>query len=219
MEDPYIVSFDCPHCKVKVLSSGEWFDARDEMLCPFCKQLINLDEVDTDDDGVIDFPVEYESPLRIHYYFAPILRCHNCSQTIELFYSNLPETDRDGELLLQGGDPPERPPAEWRAIFGCLKCGHVLEYAAAHVLIAIFPKFSRGSYQSGKGVCRVEFPCAAKDCKSPFSMYVDIGESTLGATVAKLRRTHFYYTLPCGHSLMPVPEKFYKVHAVTRRLW
>jgi hypothetical protein len=143
----------------------------------------------------------------------------HCSQIIELFYSSLPETDRDGRLLLQGEDPPEMPPAEWRAVFGCLQCGRVSEYAAGQVLIARIPKFSKGSYQSGKGVCFVEFPCANKGCKALFSMYLDIGDSALSAVVPKLRQTHFYHQLPCGHALMPVPEKFYRVHAVTRRLW
>jgi hypothetical protein len=201
--------------------SWEWFDAHDSILCPFCKETVNLVNVHLDGD-----PTEEELrnltwrwKVQGYFYLAPVLRCSNCQTALELFYPNLPETDLGGRLLLGGTDPPVMPPEEWHVIFGCLECGHVEDYGAAQVTTKPLLKTSRGLYQSGKGVCFVEFPCADKDCKAPFSMYVDTGERNLSAVVQTLRQAHFQHTLPCGHALMPAPEKYYRVHPVKRRLW
>lgn len=217
--EPITVEFLCPHCACRNVVDGEWFDEQTKGKCVFCAQVIDFLSNDFDyrysdedeaDDGVIPTP---------SYYLAPAIRCDNCSSEIELFYPNLPETDQNRRLLLQGQDPLTLPPEGWRGVFGCLACGHVKEYGFESVMTKLLLKLSRGSHQSGRGLLRVEFPCAERHCKAPFSMHVDIQEQSLNAAVSIVRGAHFFHTLPCGHALMPVPEKFYEVHPVTRRLW
>lgn len=224
-EDPEdLLDFNCPKCNGWIQTSGAWFDKHDWMACPRCGLNIDLSEVDLDED-VTDFTQEDLLNLEsggmpgIRRYLAPLLHCGNCSRVLELFCSRTPETDRGGLLLLGGADPPETPPAEWTAVFGCLACGHVAEYAGAQVRIEPVLKGTEGIYHSGKGVSRVEFPCADRRCKLPFSMYVDIGRKKPSSLVQLVRSAGFRYRLPCGHDLLPVPEKFYSVHPVMGPMW
>jgi hypothetical protein len=213
--NPDIVTFICPHCQGKNLVSGKWFDANTTLPCVFCQQGVNLDDIDLEDDGDNTVDIDFDPA----YYLAPVLACAHCRSEIQLFCSPLPETDEAGVRLVQGENPPEMPPDGWSALFGCLGCGSVSEYVAVQANVKTLLKLSRGQYQSGTGLYRVEFPCADKTCKRPFTMYVDMGNVAPSAVIPELRQAHFHHTLPCGHLLMPVPDKYYSVYPVVHRMW
>ena len=154
------------------------------------------------------------------YYLAPILHCHHCWGEIELPYSPLPQTDEAGTVLPQGEDPPALPSEEWSATFGCRVCGHMSECGGDEVTVAPVHKQTEGSYQSGKGVYSLRFPCGDRHCTTLVSMFLDTGDGNASEAVALLRSGLFDgVPLPCGHPMKTIPAKFYQAEPVMRRLW
>ena len=203
----------CVACGHEITTTKAYLDAREVYVCEGCGRSFNLDD-DEDDD----LKVEYEDP-EILWYLAPMLTCH-CGKMIELPYSDLPLTDQEGVTLVGGEDPPELPSEEWSAVFGCTECGRISIYVASQVKTHPIPKLTEGIYQSGKGVYHAEFPCGDKRCIVPALMYVDAGVRSASEVVPLLRSGLFDgKQLSCGHQMKTVPEPFYRVVPVLRRLW
>lgn len=182
--------------------------------CPGCGRTYYLED---ESDTRLRF-LTSDGP-EVCWYLAPLMTC-DCGELIELPYSNIPQTDEKGKLLLKGEDPPTLPSGEWSEVFGCLQCGLIRERFDWDVKVWPIPKVSEGQYQSGKGVWRVEFPCGSRGCTTLASMYVDIGNRNASEVESLIRSGVFDgKVLPCGHEMRTVPEKFYKVEAISRRLW
>jgi transcription elongation factor Elf1 len=213
--EEYPVYLKCRLCGHRSEVTDDWLDGHDTFTCPGCGRVFNLDD-DEDDD--LEIEGTSEGP-EIFWYLAPMLICQ-CGARIELPYSNLPQTDQDGKILLRAEDPPELPSEDWTATFGCRRCGHVSIYYADDVTIAPVLKWAEGIHQSGKGVYAVRFPCGDKRCTTPVSIHVDIGDGNASEVVAALRSGIYdEQRLPCGHAIKTVPAKFYQVEPVIRRMW
>jgi predicted RNA-binding Zn-ribbon protein involved in translation (DUF1610 family) len=199
--------FLCPNCGAQITKSDTWLDEHETDTCESCGRLIDFNDL--------------EDVWEPFFYLAPAILCHQCRSPIELPYSNLPQVQirSDGELRLLAGDPPELPPEEWSATFGCRTCGHVTTYAGRAATTVPIQKWKEGSFQSGRGVYRAEFPCGDTRCKAPASMYVDIGEGNANDVIQLLRSAHVQWTLPCGHEIRAAPERYYKISPVMRRMW
>ena len=205
LKESFTSRYQCPHCQYIFAHTLAWEADEDIEPCPKCGKIIDFDEIDSLD-------AEF-------YYLAPLMRCRKCQLVFELPYSNLPQTDQGGTVLLRGEDPPKLPSEEWSAIFGCRACGIVTTYGTADVSIGPILKWIEGSYQSGKGVFYAEFPCGERRCTTPARMYVDIGDGSRGDLLQFLRSARLQGTCPSGHELRTVPEKLYNVEPVLRRMW
>lgn len=213
-DDPRI-RVTCNLCRHGVMDPPGYMEA-DTYTCPHCGHVFNLDE-----DEDVTLTCEFLGyPDTVFWYLTPFLACRQCRELIELPYSNLTQTDEAGKLLLAGGNPPELPSEEWSATFGCRKCGHVAEYFYVEVEALPIPKYSEGTYQSGKGVYLARFPCGDRHCTTPVSMYVDTVDKNASEAVELLRSGVFDgKTMPCGHEMKTVPAKFYTVEPVMHRMW
>jgi hypothetical protein len=212
VDESFPVSLKCV-CGHSTTTTEDWLDSHEAYKCEHCGREFNLD---ADDDGGLE--MDFPEP-EVFWYLAPVLFCE-CGALIELPYSNLPQTDADGKILLRGEDPPVLPSEDWIATFGCRKCGRIAIYFYGLVTVYPIPKLSEGVYQSGKGVWHAEFPCGDRRCKVLASMYVDTGNGSASEAVALLRSGIFDGTLlACGHEMKTIPEKFYRVEPVLRRLW
>jgi hypothetical protein len=199
--------FECPHCQVVFFRhfSIEQLGEFDIAPFPNCKKPIDFYELDELND---DF-----------YYLAPVLFCE-CGSAMELPYSPLPRTDKDGKVLLQGEDPPTLPPEGWSAIFGCRACGRISTYAANVAEMSPVLKLTVGQHQSGKGVYYARFPCGDRRCSTLASVYVDIRVGNASEVLESLRSGLYDgQILECGHSMKTVPAKFYTIEPVLKRMW
>jgi hypothetical protein len=145
-----------------------------------------------------------------YFYDAPFIQCRNPNpdttcEAIRLPYPDLKARDRDAGFLLGGSDLPDWPPDEWRAVFGCTSCGLVYEYTSADVDWRPVPTSAPGTFQGA--ICfRVEFRCAHTGCKTQAAVHVEMAGAD-EASIRKLFRDGFFvWQLPCGHSLLPLPE-------------
>lgn len=148
-----------------------------------------------------------------YWYWAPFIQCKNqranprCNPIL-LPHPSLPEGD---EFFEEDTYSLNWPSAEWKAIFGCTQCGHLHEYSAEDVQWNTVSKSSPGTYHSGAHCFSVEFRCGQLNCKAPVRLLVektDADESEIGEL---LRSGFFVGSLPCGHSILPIPAGGYKI--------
>ena len=218
MSDVISVFVKCVPCGHEISTTADWF-LLDLYTCENCGRTFDLDKDEDDENLEISYTDYAANRSTIYWYLAPLLTCE-CRARIELPYSNLPQTDEKGKTLSKGEDPPELPSEGWSATFGCRECGRIIEYFYRDVTIGPIPKMTEGTYQSGKGVYRAEFPCGDRRCTTPVSMYVDIKDRNASEAVELLRSGLFDgKIMPCGHEMKTVPAPLYKVEPVLRRLW
>ena len=157
-----------------------------------------------------------------YWYYSPVMKCKHCPESISLPYSDLcfefgPENDPSSEE--EDGDQPLWPSAAWRALFGCISCGHVFDYTGVDVHFDLVPKLARGKYSSGANCFYAEFQCANKGCKLPVKLHIETTRSNESGILKLLRLPFFVGDLPCGHPILPVPEKEYKIHRILTTMW
>ena len=152
-------------------------------------------------------------------FIAPFIHCSECSREVALPYGELPQRSLDpqsnrpneGQILL--------PPDGWRIAFGCLKCGLLSTYGAQEV------EFETGNYigelpiRDDSTFFSATVPCADTHCPARSIMYTSIETGGPGDIPPRLQSGFFRGNLLCGHPPTLGPEWFYKLRAVSSRLW
>jgi hypothetical protein len=149
------------------------------------------------------------------YYWGPALRCRNekadpqCRTIIPLPYAAVRSSER-----IDGTSAEFMWPADgWRETFGCTNCGRVLEYLASHYHPQLFPTQTAGTFQPGMDCYRVDVSCPSKGCNRKASMYVSgVAEDRVRQLLSE---GFFIWEMPCGHSLLPLQEKSYRISRIT----
>lgn len=155
------------------------------------------------------------------YLLLPLIHCKHLSDPacppIVLPYSGLravPEEERSN-LWLEEKYQPDWPSNEWSAIFGCSACGFLSQYTCFDVEWEIVPKSAPGVFHSGANCFCIEFRCARKNCKAPTTIHVEKHGATESDILRLFRESFFLGTLPCGHEILSLPEREYKIMHVT----
>jgi|SRR5579859_7649054 len=156
---------------------------------------------------------------QIFLFTAPFFQCSKCRGVIHLPYGELPRTTLDRLFGIEVEDQISWPPDEWRATFGCSKCGLVNNCAADDVLASSGRYGDARGYHDAATLFAATFPCGKLHCKAPAIMYANIESGGAVKYLRLLRSGFFQGKLPCGHDIAAVPEKYYKIERVTERLW
>jgi len=144
-------------------------------------------------------------------YWYPVIKCKFCPEDIPLPHDLLEEHPWYSE---EDTDQPDWPSGGWKAIFACISCGHVYEYSAEAVQWDCVPKSARAKYHSDAICFCAEFRCARKDCRTPIKLHVVTGRSDELGIMRLLRHPFFVGDLPCGHPILPLPEREYQIYRV-----
>ena len=113
------------------------------------------------------------------------------------------------------------PPAGWSVMFGCRECGHLGLYDSDSVGEGLLERSNRAKFHNETNCFAVRLRCARIDCKAPSTLYVNLKEGEAENDLLRLLRSGFFDgLLPCGHQIMPIPERYYvDPHRVIDRLW
>lgn len=151
----------------------------------------------------------------------PFIYCKHRSDPacprIVLPYSDLravPEEEQT-DLWLEERYQPDWPPDEWSATFGCSICGFLSQYTSVDVEWEIVPRSHPGVYHSGANCFCIEFRCAQRNCKAPARIQVEKIEATERDILNLFRESFFIGTLPCGHEILSLPEREYRISKIT----
>jgi hypothetical protein len=164
-------------------------------------------------------------PTEYFFFLAPFVDCQKCERSMDLPYGDLPQTAPEKLSSSEGTCPLELPEDGWSVALGCCECGQVSIYQQCHVQIQCVQRLSERRYRDEANVFSVEFQCGNTNCKVPAKIYVDMSRRE-GLPIATeldvrqlLRSGYFVWILPCGHHMMPVPDKVYRIDRVVERLW
>lgn len=162
------------------------------------------------------------SPL----YVSPGLICRGIYlgksfHAIPLPYPDIPEVSEDQLNLAERESLLVSPPDEWCVLFGCRECGHVDTYYAYEVSEGDLERSNRARFHNETNCYSVQLQCAKADCKSPATLYVDLKQGENEKDLLRLLKSNFFEgSLPCGHPIMPIPDRYYvDPHRVINRLW
>jgi hypothetical protein len=159
-------------------------------------------------------------------YISPSLLCRGIFlgkgfHTIPVPYPDIPEISEDQWKSGEFDDLPLSPPDEWTALFGCRECGHLDTYGATHVALGILERSNRGRFHNETNCYVVRLQCAKVNCKAPATLYVNLKDGETGKDLLRLLKSSFFDgLLPCGHQIMPIPDRYYvDPHRILEKLW
>jgi hypothetical protein len=100
-------------------------------------------------------------------------------------------------------------------------CGHIETYPEWHVGDTLVEKETRGTFQNETNCYSVRLQCAKVNCKAPATLHVNLKDGEAERDLLRLLKTNFFGgSLPCGHTIMPIPDRYYTdPHRVLNRLW
>ena len=149
----------------------------------------------------------------------PFIQCVKCSRAMFLPYGERPRTTLDRLLDREFEGQVLWPSDEWRATFGCPKCGCVSSYGSDNLLSFETPSGDARECHDEASLFAATFPCGKMHCKLPATVYTHIESGGAVEYLRLLRSGFFQGKLPCGHDIAAVPEKFYRIERVIERLW
>jgi hypothetical protein len=172
---------------------------------------------------------DFKGDTSMYFYVRLFLGCNNrdcptarqLGDSFFLPYPDLPEIAKEQwlsgeyELLLVS------PSHDWKALFGCRECGHVDIYTEDDIGHRLLERSERVRLHGGTNYFPVELQCAKLTCKAPATLNIELrnGESEPDL-LRLLKSSYFVGQLPCGHPIMPIPERFYRdPHRLMNRLW
>lgn len=159
-------------------------------------------------------------------YVAPSLTCAGVFQgkgyhNIPVPYPDLPEVSEDQWNDLEDEGPLVSPPDGWTIIFGCRECGCVCIYGVDDLGEQLLERSYRVRLHNETNCFSVKLQCAKVECKAPATLHVNLRDGESERDLLRLLKTNFFDgLLPCGHQIMPIPDRFYvDPHRVMSRLW
>jgi hypothetical protein len=162
------------------------------------------------------------SPL----YISSSLMCHGTFRSkqfhvIPLPYPDTPEVSEDQWSSGEYEHLLALPPDGWSAIFGCRECGHLDTYGADQVGEGVLERSNRAKFHNETNCFSVQLQCAKVKCKAPATVYVNLRERENERDFLRLLKTSFFDgLLPCGHQIMPIPDRYYvDCRRILSRLW
>jgi hypothetical protein len=155
------------------------------------------------------------------FYVAPSLFCEKCLLDIPLPYPGLPQTNHDQWCGQEYKSPMDSVPDGWSIVFGCRECGHVDTYSEDWVGDSLVEKETQGVFHNETNCFSVRLQCARVNCKAPATLHVNLGDGETEKDLLKLLKANFFGgLLPCGHQLMPIPDRYYvDPRRILTRLW
>jgi len=159
--------------------------------------------------------------IETFFYVAPFFYCEQCMAVIPLPYPDLPRTNHDQWCGQEYTSPMDTVPEEWSVFFGCRECGHVDTYPGWHVGDSLVEKESQGVFHNETNCFSVKLQCAKVSCKAPATLYVNLKDGEVAKDLLRLLKANFFGgLLPCGHQLMPIPDRYYvDCRRILSRLW
>lgn len=159
------------------------------------------------------------------WYAAPVLVCHGNHQRAEipLPYADLPQTNRDEWWSEEGGNLLELPPDDWRATFGCLKCGLVDTYGPPDVKASLVLHPTEGKFHSGTNCYCAEVQCGKPGCEVPAKLHVNavpFDQEIERWLADQIRGGIFHGQLPCDHNVSIFRPRLRGIpYRAMNRLW
>jgi hypothetical protein len=159
--------------------------------------------------------------IETFFYVAPNMHCHKCWAVIPLPCPDLPQTNHDLWCGQEYKSPTESVPDGWNLLFGCRECGHIEIRVEDHIGHWLVEKETQGKFQNETHCFSVKLQCAKIDCKAPATLHVNLKDGEGANDLLRLLKTNFFGgPLPCGHQIMPVPDRYYvDPHRVLNSLW
>jgi len=160
-------------------------------------------------------------------YASPGLICHGIYRgkgfhSIPLPYPDIPEVGTEDQWSSEEYESQlVWPPDEWCVLFGCRECGHLDTYGARNVSEGNLGRTNRAKFHNETNCFSVRLQCAKVDCKVPATLYVNLKQGENEKDLLRLLKSSFFDgLLPCGHQIMPTPDRYYvDPHRILERLW
>lgn len=159
-------------------------------------------------------------------YLSPSLVCGGVYRdkgfhTIPLPCPDIPEISEDQWQSGEFEDQPVSPPDTWLALFGCRECGHLDTYGATQVALGALERLNRGKFHNETNCYVVRLQCARVDCKAPATLHVNLRDGETEKDLLRLLKSSFFDgLLPCGHLIMPIPDRYYvDPHRILEKIW
>lgn len=159
--------------------------------------------------------------IETFFYMAPFFFCDKCATVIPVPYPDLPQTTYDRLCEQEYESLLVSPPDGWNAVLGCRECGHVDTYPGDHMGETLVEKMTQGVFHNETNCFSVKLQCARADCKAPATLHVNLKDGETEKDLLRLLKANFFGgVLPCGHQVMPIPDRYYvDCRRILSRLW
>ena len=84
----------------------------------------------------------------------------------------------------------------------------------------VFERNNRGRFHNETNCFSVKLQCARVDCKAPATLHVNLKDGEAEKDCLRLLKANFFDgLLPCGHQIMPIPDRYYVDPHRVMSLW